>query len=209
MKKALILILTLVVSFALVGCQSDPVVDEEKAYFTAGQFNDWGEAVGTDAAEMEAITDINDERIASIKDQLEDVKYVYVNEITLPSDDAGWTMNYIIDDTNTTLNGNLAVKIVRTDIDDAELIDWWAQAPESGEIDNLTPDTLFVTPFVETAEDTIIDPGEDGEEGTEDDITFTTGAWNDNPAALEAGTYTAVFAEFEDGTRAMGLIPVE
>ena len=35
------------------------------------------------------------------------------------------------------------------------------------------------------------------------------GGWNDNPIALLAGTYYAVFAEFEDGSRALGLIAVE
>jgi hypothetical protein len=34
------------------------------------------------------------------------------------------------------------------------------------------------------------------------------GGWNDNPVALAAGHYYLIFAEF-DGSRAMGLVPVE
>ncbi len=131
----------------------------------------------------------NDERVASLKDELKDVEFLYLLEATLPADDAGWAVTYKIDGTVTELNGNLTVKVIRTTVDDSDARDWWAQSPESGEINNLTPDTLYIPPFVEENVD-------------------QAGGWNDNPAALAAGTYYIVFAEFEDGSRALGLVEV-
>lgn len=195
MKKLFVLLLGLVVSIALVGCSNDPLVNADKDYYVTGQFNGWDTV--EDTGMMVAIAK-NDDRVASIKDQLKDVEFLYLKEITLPSDDAGWGVNYIIDGTNTTLNGNLTVKVIRTTAGDPDARDWWAQSPESGEIMNLTPGTLFMPEFLENATTSV----------TSGDTTFTSGAWNDNPVALTAGTYYAVFAEFTNGDRALGLIEV-
>jgi len=172
-----------------------------KDYYLTGNWNGWDTK---EDAVMEAIY-LADERVASIADELEDVKYLYVLELFLPSDDAGWTVNYIVDEENIQFNGNQTVKVIRTLAGDPDTRDWWAQSPESGEILNLTPDTLFIPPFIENATTTFVDDM-DTVEDTEDDVTYTTGAWNDNPVALEAGSYLAVFAEFEDGSKGLGLI---
>ena len=168
-----------------------------KDYYATGQWNGWDTKVD---GQMEAIK-LSDPRVASIVDELDGVKYLYVLEGYLPSADAGWGVNYIIDGVNTTLNGNQTVKVIRTATDDPDSRDWWAQSPESGQINNLTPDTLFMPEFVENATTSVVE-GE-GEEA----VTFTSGAWNDNPAALEAGSYLIVFAEFNDNTKGLGLIP--
>ncbi len=172
-----------------------------KDFYATGNFNGWDtKAEGL----MEAVY-LADERVASIVDQLEDVKYLYVLEVYLPSEAAGWGVNYIIDGVNTTLDGNLTVKVIRTLADDPDTRDFWAQSPESGEITNLTPETLFVPEFVENATTSVVD-----DMGTEadatDDVTYTSGAWNDNPAALAAGSYYVVYAEFEDGSKGLGLV---
>jgi hypothetical protein len=64
---------------------------------------------------------------------------------------------------------------------------------------------LFIPEFVENATTSFVDDMGTAED-TNDDVTYTTGAWNDNPVALEAGSYLAVFAEFEDGSKGLGLI---
>jgi hypothetical protein len=189
MKKLFVLLLGVVLSIGLVGCNS-PLENTEKAYYVTGQFASWGDVLVADSAfTMEAIAK-NDERVASIKDDLSDVEFLYLKEIVLSADAAGWDVTYKIDGTETVLDGNLTVKIIRTAFDDHDMVDWWAQSPESGEITNLTPATLYIPPFVEENVD-------------------QAGGWNDNPVALSAGTYYAVFAEMEDNSRALGLIAVE
>jgi hypothetical protein len=89
------------------------------------------------------------------------------------------------------VDGNLTVKIIRTDAADKDSINFWVQSKESGKVKNLTPDTLYIPPFVE-------------------ENVGGAGAWNDNPIAFEAGTYDIVFAEKGAGTTAerfLGLVP--
>ncbi|MDY0023903.1 MAG: hypothetical protein RBR66_03130 [Candidatus Izemoplasmatales bacterium] len=209
MKKVLTLLLGLMLVVTLFGCgettTAEPVLLENTAkdYYLTGQWNGW------DTKEDAVMTAIyaNDERVASISEELEGVKFLYILEFTLPAEAAGWGVNYIIDGVNTTLDGNLTVKVIRTTAGDPNARDWWAQSPESGEITNLTPETLFMPDFVETAETSDVDDNGTPDDDT-DDVTYTSSAWNDNPAAFEAGTYYAVFAEFEDGTKGLALIPV-
>jgi len=186
MKKLFVLLLALVLSIGLLGCSNDPLVNAEKDYYVTGNFNGWDTVA--DTGMMEAIAK-NDDRVATLKDDLKDVEYLYLKEIVLPTDLAGWDVTYTIDGTVTVLDGNLTVKVIRTTAADSDARDWWAQSPESGEITNLTPATLYIPAFVEENVD-------------------GAGGWNDNPVALVAGTYYAVFAEYEDGSRALGLVLV-
>jgi|LGOV01.1.fsa_nt_gb hypothetical protein len=195
MKKLFVLLLALVLSLTLIGCSNDPLVNADKDYYVTGNFNGWDTVA--DTGMMEAIAK-NDERVDGL--DLKGVEFLYLKEIVLPAEEAGWGVNYIIDGVNTALDGNLTVKVIRTTSGDSDARDWWSQSPESGIIANLTPDTLFIPEFLETATTSVV-VGEG-----DDAVTFTSGAWNDNPAALAAGTYYAVFAEFEDGTRALGLV---
>ena len=158
-----------------------------KDFYVTGQFAGWGDAPGNAAYLMEAIC-IEDTRVASIYEELEGATYIYLLEIILPDSGAGWDVTYKIDGTVTVLDGNLTVKIIRTDADDV-VPNWWAQSPESGEIMSMTPDTLYIPPFVE-------------------ENVNQAGGWNDNPVALAAGTYYAVYAEFGVGeAKGLGLIP--
>lgn len=206
---SLALILTLVMSlFMFVGCgaEKDPatpdtepteptepavvepviLANEGKDYFVTGNFANWGDAVGKDECKMEAVA-LEDERIAAFAADLAGAKYVYVKEgIVLSADDAGWTAKIVADGAVAEVNGNLTLKILQV-AEGGEAPDWWGQSPESGEIRSLTPDLLFIPEFVET-------PELEGAPG-----------WNDNPAALTAGTYTVVFANMGD-YKVMGLI---
>jgi len=185
MKKLLLMVLGLGLALGLAGCNK-PLENAEKDYYVTGNFNGWDTV---ETGKMVAIAK-NDDRVASIKDDLKDVEYLYLAEIVLPTTAAGWDVTYKVNGTVTTYDGNLTVKVIRTTAGDSDARDWWAQSPESGEINNLTPTTLYIPPFVEENVD-------------------QAGGWNDNPVAFVAGTYYAVFAEFSDGTRALGLIAVE
>ncbi|MFA7106367.1 MAG: hypothetical protein WC154_03600 [Candidatus Izemoplasmatales bacterium] len=198
MKKLLVLLLGLVFSFGLTACTSEPLANAEKDYYVVGNFNDW--AQGTTAEyKMEAIP-LNDARVKPLKDDLKGAKYLYIFELTLPTEDAGWGKYFIIDEENTTVDGNQIIKIIRTDAGDTDAINWWAQSPESGKIDNLTPDTFWIPEFVENP--TTTDTVGEGEEA----ITYTSGGWNDDSVALAKGTYYVVYVDFGAGSQAMGLI---
>lgn len=187
MKKIFTLFAVLLFASTLVACAdaNDTVlVDETKDYYATGNFAGWGDAAGNPMYKMEAIA-VNDERVASIKGQLDGATSLYVIEVVLPSGDAGWTVSYKINGVATTLNGNLTVKVIQTEAGD-DIPNFWAQNPESGAITSLTPSTLYIPPFVETNVD-------------------EAGTWNDNPAALAAGTYYLVFVTFQ-GSKGMALI---
>ena len=185
MKKLVLLLVALFGAFALVGCVSgDILADEAHDYYATGNFAGWGDAVGNDAYMMEAIAR-NDERIESIVKETKGAVYLYLLEVTLPTTDAGWTVTYTIDGTETVYNGNLTLKMIRTDAGD-EVPNWWGQSPESGKIDNLTPETMYIPPFVE-------------------ENVGGAGGWNDNPIAFAAGTYYFVYVKFES-SQAFALI---
>ncbi|HOP57482.1 MAG TPA: hypothetical protein PLM51_04875, partial [Bacillota bacterium] len=169
----------------LLGLSGCALASKTKDYYATGNFNGWDTV---ESGKMTAISK-NDSRVATIADDLKEAEVLYLAEIVLPDTEAGWTVTYKINGTVTELDGNLTVKVIRTTKDDPDTRDFWAQNPESGEITNLTPDTLYIPPFVEENVD-------------------QAGTWNDNPVAYAAGTYYIVFAEFAE-TKAMALIPVE
>lgn len=190
MKKFLVFVVALVAVFGLASCQKEDKVLEskDKAYYTVGQFNGWGDGIA-EGYQMEAIK-ISDERVKSIKGDLKGVEVLYIKEVTFPAEAAGWENKFTIDGVEVTFDGNQAIKVVRTAKDDKDVVDFWAQAKESGAITNLTPDTLFMPKYVE-----------ENEAGD--------GTWGDNPFAKAAGTYYVVFAEKGKGAsavRMMGLI---
>ena len=179
MKKLVLLLVALFGAFALVGCVSGEVlVDDAHDYYVTGQFAGWGDAVGDEDFQMEAIAR-NDERIKSIVKETKDAQFIYIFEATFPSAAAGWTAGpYKVDGVSNTYDGNLTFKVIRTNAGE-DIPNWWGQSPESGKFDNLTPETAFMPAFVET--------------GTDD-----SGAWNDNPVVLAAGTYYVVYIKFAD-----------
>ena len=185
MKKRLVaLVLSLVCVLALASCGE--LVNKAKDYYVVGAFNNWGDAVGSEDAKMTAIAK-SDKRVASIKSQLKNATALYIKEVELKGSGAGWTFSYKINGSVRTFDGNQAVKVVRTLAGDKDSIDFWAQNKESGAVKNLTPETLYLPPYQETATD--------GE-----------GTWGDNPGALNGGKYYVVWAEYKDGSLAMGLI---
>jgi hypothetical protein len=199
MKKFIPLVLLF--SAALASCGGPILADAANDYYVTGNFAGWGdatEAAGTDGVKtflMEAVS-VNDSRVASVKSAFRNPEFLYVKQIVLPSTAAGWDVKYVRTQggAEQTFDGNLTVKVIQTN-SGAVAPNYWAQNPESGVVNNLTPSTLYIPPFVETAPYT------------------GSGTWNDNPVALTAGTYTLVFGSqvFEGDTLAelfMGLVAV-
>lgn len=184
MKKLVLLLVALFGAFALVGCVSGEVlVDDAHDYYVTGPFAGWGEAVGNEDFLMEAIAR-NDERIKSIVKETKGAMYIYIAGVTLTNTET-WTKTYKVDGVVTEFNGGQSIKFIRTDAG-AEVPNWWGPSKESGKVDNLTPDTLYVQPYQEENVD-------------------QAGAWNDDPIAFEAGTYYFVYIKFED-SQAIALI---
>lgn len=215
MKKFVTIMLVAVVAisalFVLVAC-SKPLEDKENTYVITGQFAGWGDVIGEDGPKAEyKMTAIatSDKRVKSIKADLKDAKYLYIVEheftnnkgeewVTTENEagwEAGWSVKYkITEDATefTEVDGNMAIKVIRAKQETAGGETAWVPAwlPDAGNtnVKSLTPETLYLPPHSEAE----TYPG--------------SGAWNDNPMVLKAGTYYVVFAEMNDGTFGLGLI---
>lgn len=186
--KRLILVLTLVfAALFLVACGDSGKVLEDDAhvYYLTGQLAGWGDAVGNNQFLMTAIAK-NDDRVKSISKDLKNAKYIYIIEATFPAGEAGWEVSYKIDGKDVEVDGNLTLKILQVNKGE-EAPNWWAQAPESGEVKNLTPDTLYLPPFVEENVD-------------------GAGGWNDNPIVFAAGTYYIVYVQYSNTEHGLAAI---
>ena len=193
MKKLLLSFLAIVALVTLTACGGGGILEDEgHSYFATGNFAGWGEAIGRQSNLMEAI-ELSDERVSSIRSDLRGATALYILAIDLPSADAGWGETYTVNGVSTLFNGNQTVKVVRTTSTDQDVPLWWGPSPESGRINNLTPDTLFMPEYIDDNS-----PDYNADEGT--------GHWNTNPVALESGSYYIVFAVI-DGARYMGLVP--
>jgi hypothetical protein len=204
MKKFIPLVLLF--SAALASCGTPAILaDADHNYFVTGQFAGWGDAPTALEEDgetlkylMEAIS-VADERVESVKGQFRSPEFLYVKEIVLPETPAGWDVKYTRTDggTEEVFDGNLTVKVQQVDKDaEVPVPNYWAQNPESGIVNNLTPETLYLPPFFEEAQ------------------WVGSGTWADNPVGLEAGTYllvfgSQVFAGDELAELFMGLIAVE
>ncbi len=176
MKKLSIFTVLVFSIFLLAACGAGTILEREDAsHFLTGNFAGWGDAIGVEQYKMEAIA-LNDDRVSSLRSDLRGATALYVLEATFPAGEAGWSANYTIDGVEYAFDGNLTFKVVRTASDDEEIPLWWGQSPESGKFNNLTPDVVYVPPFMEENID-------------------GAGAWNDNPVVMEAGTYYIIFAE--------------
>jgi hypothetical protein len=186
MKKLFGLFATLLLSFSLASCGGGTILaDANNDYYATGNFAGWGDATSKPEQKMEAVA-LNDSRIAQVRNQLGDATAIYVLEIELPAEAAGWDVTYTISGTENKYDGNLTVKVIQTATGD-DIPNYWAQSPESGRVTSLTPTTLYVPPFVE-------------------ENVGGAGSWNDNPVVIGGpGTYTLVFAVAPE-TKFMGAI---
>ncbi len=205
MLVALLAVSALLVLAACGPTDEEPRANASESYVITGQFNGWKVNVTEDNKldskyEMEAVK-IQDERIKSIQESLLEAKYIYVVEHTATNNkkedgtwEAGWSVKYALTEGAeiTEVDGNMAIKVIATHFETVGDKSAWSAAwlPDAGNttFKSLTPDTLYMPPH------------------TEAPMWKDSGAWNDNPILLKAGTYTIVFAEFNDGTYGLGAI---
>lgn len=188
MKKLLGVFAFVLLSVVLISCgklSDEVVVDEAHDYVITGQFAGWGDAVDDQANYMKAAAPA-DKRFKPIAKQLKDAKFIYVIEVTFPAEEAGWDVTYKIKGEEKTVDGNLTLKIIQVD-KGGEAPNWWGQSPESGAFKSLTPDTLYLPPFLEENVD-------------------GAGGWNDNPIVFEAGTYLIVYVQYSNTSHGLAAI---
>lgn len=198
MRKLRVLLIMILGFFVLVACEKTPDVvleNEAKDFYLTGNHNGWGVKEGF---KMEAIK-LSDERVASLKKQLKGVEALYIIEVTLPAEEPEpyWGEKYLVDGQVVDFHGNLTIKLIRTNKGET-IADVWMPSPESGALENLTPDTLVMPLFRAEA---------DIDQASETDRYL--GHSNSNPVAKEAGTYYVIYAEKGSGREAvryLGLI---
>lgn len=214
MKKLVTILMVAVLAVSCIcvfaACEKgEPLADTEGyRYVITGQWADWANVADPDDPsklredgkfEMEAIA-VSDKRVKSIRDQLDDVKLLYIAEHEFTNNkngdewEAGWSVTYALTEgaEPITVDGNMAIKIIKTKYetlgDESSWSAGWIPDAGSTTVKSLTPSTFYMPPHSET-------PTYEG-----------SGAWNDNPIALEAGTYYVVFAAYTNGTFGIGLI---
>ena len=219
MKKLVTIILVALVAiscvFALAACgktyDNTILADQDGySYVITGAFNGWGVKTITPAEgnpvldaqyQMWAIS-LNDPIVASIAKDLESagVKALYAAQHTFTNNkngdewEAGWSIKYVTKKgaDPIELDGNMAIKVIKTKWETLGDTAAWSQAwlPDAGgtTFKSLTPSTLYMPPHSEA------------------ELWEGSGAWNDNPVVLEAGSYYVVLAVFADGTFGLGAI---
>lgn len=197
MKKSFISLF--LASLLLVGCGGKTIlVDEAHDYYVTGSFAGWGDATkpSNEGKYLLEAVSVSDARVKPLKKLVKKATLLYVYEDLELIDDQEWNNEARLhegDAEKVVVNGGTSVKVLQTGKGEEAPV-FWAQNKESGPVHNLTPSTLYLAPYQE---------GEkwDG-----------SGDWASNPFALEAGTYTLVWAKMPVDnvpTWAMGLIKAE
>ena len=208
MKKFVTVLLVAILAVScicvLAACNK-PLENADAMYLLAGGIPGWGVDDPTDESVknrvMEPIS-VNDKRVASIKDQLTDVKYLYVVEYEI-SGEAGWKQDFkpTADAEATEIDGAVLVKVIKyveqSAGDESEWIPTWHCSKEcGGQVKSLTPDTLWEPPYIENLDYGVTDGG-------------SYQGWNSNAVLLKGvGKYIFVFAEFNNGTFGFGAIEI-
>jgi ABC-type oligopeptide transport system substrate-binding subunit len=168
----------------------------EYDYYVTGNFAGWADAFGKPEYMFQEI-DVNNDVISELSQVsqvvIDQATEIYSIDIVVPHTAAGWDVTYKIDGEEVVFDGNLTLKFARIQMIEGEAIPaWWGPSPESGEIRNLTPDSLFMPEYINPA-------------SSEFDPNAGTGDWNSNPVVFEPGEYTVVLA-FTEGQRWIGAV---
>lgn len=173
MKKIFLALTAVICLLALTACNK--ILSNENAQYYVLNIT------GSDEVTMTPIA-TNDSRVNAIKDAIKDALYLYIAEITLTEVSGAATIIHDIDDELVGFNAGLGVEIKKTGAEN-----WVGQSVDSGKIENLTTNTLFIPPFNAALVDGI--------------PNFANKA-----VALEAGSFYVVFAEFAGNIKTLGLI---
>ena len=231
MKKflAMLLVAMLAVAcvFALAACGDNTPLEnpDVDGYLLMGGHPGWSTDVTDDMvvsgshklnAEHQRVFEAisaSDKRVKSVKDQLENVKYLYVTEFTfdfvnipasvttreeaseLAKNEWATEKKFAVVEGGELkyYDNNATIKV--TSLKYSELGSTagygttWIPSPESAAVKSLTPNTLYMPPHSAT------------------ETWEGSGDHNDNPILIgAAGTYVIVFAQFADGTFGLGAI---
>ena len=159
-----------------------------------GTPNGWGDK-DSEIFEKSALTAITLEDVKAIDEAVyealaaKEIKYLYVGEILVGTNDAGWTTKCLIDGKLFKANGSYAIKVGQCTVDiDGDLkvysVDQWISDPKTAYVEVLTPATLFMPVWQEE----------------KDENGFS---WSDNPAVIGgAGLYTVIVAQYKNASSA-------
>ena len=116
-----------------------------------------------------------------------EIKALYVGQIRVGENSKiNYNEKAIIDGEVTEIDQQYCVKAIVASYESTDEVynaDYWVQSPESGKVESLTPDTLFVTP---------------NHTDKDDENGFNH---NSNPVAIAGdGVYTVVFAQYASPT---------
>lgn len=150
------------------------------------------EATSMTAISINGAKEINAEVGAAL--DAKNVKYLYTIDVTLGTNDAGWTTKVMREGKKYEVNGSYAFKAGKVAKADVEVENedgttstktvysttQWISDPHTAHAEALTPDTVFVPTWTEA----------------KDENGFS---WGDNPAAIGgAGVYTLIVAQYEE-----------
>ena len=150
----------------------------------------WGEWAPTEGNKMEATS------VAKVAEKSEAVakalagkqlEWLYTGSVTMTGDDAGWTAKALVNGEVKEFSGNFTIKaLTGTYNADEQTYDNgdWIPDPHKAHVESLTPETLFMPIWQETA----------------DANGFS---WADNPVVISgAATYTFVAAKYKAASSA-------
>ena len=208
MKKFLLFAVAFVMMFALVACgegNDKPLEDADHTFVAHGNYqlikedgsyvaNGWNgkeaglyELSALEATSIKAISEVSKELGTALEGK--NVKYLYMLDVVLGANDAGWTTNCIKDGKVYVANGSYAIKAAACLYEEADEVyaeDQWIPDPHTAYAESLTPATLFMPAWQEAA----------------DENGFS---WSSNPVCIGgAGVYTFVVAQYNASEGAPG-----
>lgn len=147
-------------------------------FYITGNFAGWSDSFSNPDYQM-IPTASDNPLFAGMNPIIQTASEIYIIDVMIPSEDAGWSEFYNIGGTSYEFNGNLTVKFAYVqDYSGTMVPNYWAPSPESGVVYNLTPESLYIPDYV-------------------DDYNNPGGNWNSNPALFESGRYIMVVAVIE------------
>ena len=126
---------------------------------TDGTINGWGDK-DAEVFEKSALTPASMADVKAIDENVykalaaKEVKYLYVGEVIMGVNDAGWSTGCLIDGKMFKANGSYAIKIGQCTVDvdgDNKVysVDQWISDPKTAHVEVLTPATLFMPAWQE------------------------------------------------------------
>ena len=153
-------------------------------YYITGEFAGWESVYGNHDFRCEVITADNP-IVDPIEELAELAIYIYHLEVTFSAESSGWITFNGYEETLQGFDGNLAFRVIRTEVNDETPI-WWGS--QTKDFENATPETVFI-PY-------------EYDLYVEDDIFHNLYA-----TVYEPGTYHIILMMFDSGHMRIAVIP--